>query len=137
MPDALEAAGYRVERHSDHFPPGMLDPEMIPLIGQHRDWIAVTKDHRQRYNTDERDAIMRCGVSQFIHIGRLAHPDIAASLVMQAPRMIRFREKHEPPFIAKVYRPVRKTPFRTVPGEIRMTLTVEQWHEILTRETER
>jgi hypothetical protein len=133
VPDALEAAGYRVERHSAHFPHDIPDPDLIPEIGKHRDWVALTKDKRQRYNTDERDAIMRCGVALFIHAGRLAHPDLAKSFVIQAPRILHFREKHDPPFIAKVYRPVEKTAFRTAPGRIEMKLTQNEWREMVAR----
>ena len=116
-----------MERHSAHFPPGALDPDFIPVIGQHRDWISLTKDTRQRYNPDERDAIMRCGVAHFIHVGRLTHEELAASFVMAAPRLIRFREKYEPPFIARVYRPEKRSPYLTVPGAIKMALTLPEW----------
>jgi len=127
VPDALEQAGYRVERHSAHFPPGALDPDFIPVIGQHADWIALTHDSRQRYNPDERDAVMRSGVPLFIHMGQLPHPELAASFVLLAPRLIRFREKHAPPFIAKAYRPEQKSPYRVVPGAIKMVLTLAEW----------
>jgi hypothetical protein len=70
---------------------------------------------------------MRSGVPLFIHVGKLRHQDLAASFVLLAPRLIRFREKHRPPFIAKVYRPERKSPFRTVPGAIKMVLTLDTW----------
>ena len=46
---------------------------------------------------------------------------------MQAPRLIRFREKHEPPFIARVYRPESRSAFRTVAGAIKMVLTLDEW----------
>lgn len=70
---------------------------------------------------------MRSGVALFIHIGKLPHPELAASYVMQAERMMRLRDKHTGPFIAKVYRPVVKSKFLTAPGEIRIDLTEEQW----------
>jgi hypothetical protein len=123
----LEAAGYRVARHGKHFADDISDPELIPAIGKHADWIALTKDKRQRYNPDERDAVMICGVALFIHAGRLSHPDLATSFVMAAPRIIRFRETHEPPFIATVYRPEKKTDFLTVPGTVKMKLTLAEW----------
>ena len=70
---------------------------------------------------------MRSGVPLIIHVGRLKHQDLAASFVLLAPRIIRFREKHTPPFIAKAYRPEQKSPFRTVPGAIKMVLTLAEW----------
>jgi len=127
VPDALELAGYRVERHGAHFLPAAEDAEFIPIIGQHADWIMLTHDGRQRYNPDERDAVMRSGVPHFIHVGKLKHEDLAASFVLLAPRLMRFREKHGRPFIAKVYRPEIKSPYRTVPGAIKMVLTPEMW----------
>lgn len=133
VPDALEAAGYRVERHREHFAPDAPDPEFLPKVGLHDDWIALTKDRRQRWRRDERDAIMRSNVAQFIHVGHgMTHAEIAASLVLAGPRIIRFREQHKPPFIAKVYRPEKKTPFRTVPGRIEMALTLDQWRKLQT-----
>lgn len=70
---------------------------------------------------------MRSGVPLFIHVGQLKHSELADSFVMAAPRLIRFRESHDPPFIAKVYRPEKRSPFKTAPGAIKMTLTLSQW----------
>lgn len=128
VPEALERAGYRVERHSAHFAPDASDVDFIPTIGTHRDWIMLTKDARQRYTPDERDAIMRSGVAQFVHsAARMTHLALAHSFVLAAPRLILFRERHEPPFIAKLYRPERRSAHRIVPGGIRMLLTLPEW----------
>lgn len=128
IPDALAAAGYRVERHRDHYPHDAADADFLPLVGRHADWIALTKDGKQRWRLEERDAIMRAHVSLFIHVGHgMTHAEIAESLVMQAERIIRFREKHEAPFIAKVYRPEKRSNYRVAPGRIEMTLTIDQW----------
>lgn len=71
---------------------------------------------------------MRSGVALFVHVGHgMKHSEIAASLVLAAPRILRFRERHEPPFIAKIYRPDVKTPFRTAAGRIEMALTLDEW----------
>lgn len=127
----MEKAEYRVVRHGQQFAHDAKDPEFLPIIGkEHPDWIVITKDGRQRWRSDEKDAIMRSGVASFVHVGRgMTHAEIAASLVMQAPRIIRFREKHDPPFIAKVYRPDVKSPFLTRPGRIEMALSYDQWLE--------
>jgi hypothetical protein len=66
-------------------------------------------------------------VAHFIHVGRLKHSELAESFVLAAPRIFRFRDKHLPPFIAKVHRPERKTPYRISPGAITLVLTLEQW----------
>lgn len=70
---------------------------------------------------------MRSGVAHVIHVGHLGHPELAASFVLAAPKLIRFRESHAPPFIANLHRPERKTPFRTVAGAIKLVLTFGDW----------
>jgi len=117
-----------VERHAKHFEPDAPDHEWIPSVGLRSDWISITHDARQRYNPADRDAIMRAGVTQFIHKGHLKHADLAESFVILADRIIRFRKRYQPPFIAYVYRPVQKTPFLRTPGEIKMALTYPQWY---------
>jgi hypothetical protein len=57
----------------------------------------------------------------------MKHSELAASFVLLAPRLIRFREKHPAPFIAKVYRPEQRSPFVTAPGAIKMVLTYPTW----------
>jgi hypothetical protein len=123
----LARAGYRVERHSSHFDQAAADVDFIPMVGTHPDWIMLTHDGNQRIVADERNAIMRCGVPLFIHVGRLKMQDQAASFVLLAPKMIAFVRKHGRPFIAKVYRPEQKTTYRTVAGPIKMVLTFEEW----------
>jgi hypothetical protein len=54
---------------------------------------------------------------------------MAASFLLLAPRIIRFRERHGRPFIAKCYRPEKKTPHLTVPGAIKMVLTLDEWEQ--------
>ena len=49
------------------------------------------------------------------------------TLIVLAERIIRFRKRYKPPFIAHVYRPLQKTPFRRAPGEIKMALTFDEW----------
>ena len=43
---------------------------------------------------------------------------MAQSFVLAAAKIIRFRETHNPPFIAKLYRPEKKTEYRTFAGAI-------------------
>lgn len=129
MPDALERAGYRVERHGSHFAEDAEDVDIFPAIGRHADWIFLTHDARQRYVADEREAIMRSGVAHVIHVGHLTHPELATSFVLAAPKLVRFREAHAPPFIAKLHRPERKTAWRTVAGAITLVVSAEDWIE--------
>jgi hypothetical protein len=76
---------------------------------------------------DERDAIMRSGVAHVIHVGQLSHDEMARSFVLAAAKIIRFRETHNPPFIAKLYRPEKRTEYHTVAGAIKLVLTLEEW----------
>jgi hypothetical protein len=70
---------------------------------------------------------MRSGVSHIIHVGHLRHDDLAKSFVLAAPKMIRFREKHEPPFIAKLHRPEKKSNYLILPGPLKLVLTRAEW----------
>jgi hypothetical protein len=71
---------------------------------------------------------MRSGVPLFIHVGRMKHVDLAASFVRQAPRMIRFRERHAPPFIANPWRDLASRRFDPSPSahqETHMTIAAK------------
>jgi hypothetical protein len=70
---------------------------------------------------------MRSGIAHFIHKGHMTHVELADSFVLLADRIIRFRKRHAPPFIAYLYRPVQKTVYQRKPGEIRMGLTHAEW----------
>ena len=70
---------------------------------------------------------MRSCVAHVIHVGHLTHDELAESFVLAAPKIIRFREAHEPPFIAKLYRPEKKTEYRIVPGALKLVLTRDEW----------
>ena len=128
IPDALVGAGFSVVRHHERFPnaPNIPDPEWFPVIAR-EGWIALTKDKRQLY--DHVDAAMECGLALFMHIGEMAHPQIAESLVMAAPSILRLRARNEPPFLAKVYRPEQKTPFLRKPGVVKIVMTYAEWLE--------
>jgi hypothetical protein len=67
--------------------------------------IAITHDHRIRYKPNERDAVTRHNVALLVIVGAAPFPDLARAFVNTLPRIDRFLRRHEPPFIAKVYRP--------------------------------
>ena len=73
-------------------------------VGQ-RGWIALTHDSRIRYKPTERDAVMRHGVALLVIVGKAPFQELASSFVATLPRIERFLVNHDPPFIAKVYRP--------------------------------
>lgn len=100
----LSSAGLTVERHADHFRHDTLDEVWLEDVGR-RGWIALTHDSRIRYKPTERDAVMRHGVALLLIVGKAPFPELAKSFVATLPRVERFLDAHEPPFIAKVYRP--------------------------------
>ena len=98
-------AGLNVERHEDHFGPTTPDEEWLPAIGQ-RQWIAITKNYRIRYQPNELDAVMRAGVGLFVVVGKnVRQKDLAENFVGVIEQVQKFLESPSPPFIAKVYRP--------------------------------
>jgi hypothetical protein len=100
----LKSGGLTVERHADHFAHDTPDEAWLAEVGR-RGWIALTHDSRIRYKPTERDAVMRNGVALLVIIGKAPFPELARSFVATLPRIERFLDSHDPPLIAKVYRP--------------------------------
>lgn len=73
---------------------------------------------------------MRGGLALFFLIGK-RHQDLVRNLVVTMPRIIAFREKNNPPFIAKVHRPPAKFPLGSRPGIVEMALTEAEWLKML------
>lgn len=99
----LTSGGFTVERHADHFAHDTPDEVWLAEVGR-RGWIALTHDGRIRYKPSERDAVIRHGVALLVIVGKAPFPELAEAFVASLPRIERFLESHEPPFIAKVYR---------------------------------
>lgn len=95
----MRAAGFQVEKHDDHFGPTTLDEVWLPEVAR-RGWLALTGDKDIRRVKKERDAAMRSGAALFFLIGK-NHDEKTRNLVATAPRIIRFREKHAPPFFGR------------------------------------
>lgn len=104
FPTILRSAGLTVEQHKDHFAPDTPDEAWLAAVGE-RGWIVLTHDRRIRYKPNERDAVMRHRVALLMIVGAAPYPDLARAFVATLPRIERFLVRHEPPFIAKVYRP--------------------------------
>ncbi len=72
--------------------------------------------------------VMRARVPLFLLIGRATHDELARNLVQTMPRVLDFLAHHNPPFIAKVYRP---TPSSAVhegkPGRVDLWLDEAGW----------
>lgn len=104
FPEILRAAGLTVERHADHFVHDCPDEDWLAEIGR-RGWVAITHDGRIRYKPNERDAVIRNRVALLVTIGQAPYPELANAFVSTRDRILRFVERHQPPYIAKVYRP--------------------------------
>lgn len=112
----METAGYDVKPFSPPFDQHTLDVEWFPYVAD-RGWIALSKNWKQRYVSDERDVAMRSGLALFHLIKCGSHTTFAPILVRLIPKIISWRESHEPPFMAKVYRH----------GQVRHSLSYEEW----------
>lgn len=104
FPEILEAAGLTVEKHRDHFDPRCPDEEWLRSIGEQR-WVALTHDRRIRYKPNELEAVKRHRVALLVIVGRAPYPELAQAFVDTLPRILSFIGRHDPPYIAKVYRP--------------------------------
>lgn len=104
FPDLLRGAGLEVERHADHFAQDCPDADWLREIGA-RGWIAITHDRRIRYKPNELAAVIEHGVALLVVIGAVPYPQLADSFVATRGRILKFIAQHEPPYIAKVYRP--------------------------------
>ena len=128
IPKLLRKTGINAEKHSDHFPDDARDGEWLTEVGR-RNWYCLTHDRRIRYKPNEKDAVMRAGIGLFILVGNATHQELANNLVNTLHKIERFIEKHNRPFIAKIYRPSKK--FRSLstrrPGNVELWLSHEEW----------
>ena len=102
FPETLRSAGLAVERHADHFAPDCPDEDWLKVIGE-LGWIAITHDARIRYKPNERYAVMAFKVALLVVVGNARHSELASGFVAMRDRTLRFVEKHDPPYIARVY----------------------------------
>lgn len=104
FPEILAAAGLQVERHADHFAPDCSDETWLREIGQ-RGWVAITHDGRIRYKPNELAAVIEHQVTLLVMVGHAPYPQLAQYFVATRNRILDFLSRHQPPLIAKVYRP--------------------------------
>lgn len=103
LPAALEAAGFRVERHDDHFSEDAADVEWLSFVGA-RGWVALTKDVRIGRDQFERDVLMISGVGAVFVVGKNMTAEQMADMIIRNKRRIeRFARNKRPPYIAKLY----------------------------------
>jgi len=119
FPDILSSAGLAVERHHDLFPPDGSDEQWLEHCGNNGR-IALSHNLRIRYTPNELAAVIRHRVALLILSGKVPLPELADNFVTSLARIEAFLDGHEPPCIAKVYRPsaaeLERKP--TMPGSI-------------------
>ncbi len=123
FPDILHDAGLQVERHADHFLHNAPDGEWLAEVSR-RGWIALTHNERIRYTPNELQAVIDHRATLLVIKGHAPFPDLAQAFVATLPRIERFLERHQPPLIAKVYRP---TPAETARRPIALG-RIELWY---------
>jgi PIN like domain len=118
--DTLRHGGLRVEPYHEHFAlDDVPDQEWLRLVGE-RGWIALTHNKRIRWERDELDELMICGVRAFFIIGKGPHPELARAVLDGRHRIERFLRKHRGPFAARIYQQG---------GTVDMWVTRQQWLE--------
>ena len=104
FPAILTAAGLAVERHVDLFPPEGSDEQWLAHCGMHGR-VALTHNSRIRYVPNELAAVVEFKVSLIVLVGQASTAELARNFVNTVARVEAFVDAHEPPYIAKLYRP--------------------------------
>jgi hypothetical protein len=98
----LRAQGLRIEVHDDHFSPDASDPEWLTEVGE-RGWVVVTVDRRIRYRQLEWLAFKAGMVRAFaFSSGNLRAEEMAGIFLKALPKIRRFLEEEQPPFLATI-----------------------------------
>jgi predicted nuclease of predicted toxin-antitoxin system len=102
VPDALRAAGVKVECKTDHYDQETPDSVWVPEVGA-RGWIILTADKNIRHNLIELAALLKSGTHSFILTsGNCTGPEIAKSLVAALPQIMGIVATIPPPAIGTV-----------------------------------
>jgi hypothetical protein len=104
FPEILAAAGLAVERHLDLFPADGPDEQWLEHCGRNGR-VAITHNERIRYTPNELAAVVQHRVALLVVVGKAPLAQLAQNFVNTLPRIEEFVKVHEPPYIAKVYRP--------------------------------
>jgi hypothetical protein len=103
FPLILEVAGISVQPHHRHFRHDTEDEVWIREVAR-RGWIALTHNDRIRYTPNQVQAVFESGLALLILVGHATTRDLADNFVATRSRVDAFLERHQPPYIAKVYR---------------------------------
>jgi hypothetical protein len=100
VPQALQAAGAVVAKHSDYFRDNLPDESWLKIAG-HQGWIVLTKDHGIRKRHVERQAIIKGNVKAFFLVPRKLTGETQGALFVRALRRIgRLATGNAAPFLA-------------------------------------
>jgi hypothetical protein len=103
FPEALAAAGIRVERHDSHFDVDTPDEAWIREVAA-RGWVAITRDARIRYSPLALAVLMDSGARLFVLVGRLTTEEAVATFLRFRDRIASHATRDTGPFIAKIRR---------------------------------
>jgi hypothetical protein len=107
VPKALRSAGYRCERHDDHWPQTTEDSVWLAGVAT-RKWVVLTKDERIRYRPLELQALESARLRTFIMICRNVRGEDTARILLAAmPRILAVIGAQKGPFIYYVYKDSR------------------------------
>lgn len=123
FPWVLRAAGISVVLHDEVFPAiqKVPDDEWLRYTAAHG-LVGISHDSKIRYTSASRDDILRHGARLLILKGKASHDGLARNFVLSFAAIERFLQRHEAPFIAKVYRHPRDA---TRAGRVEMWLSGE------------
>lgn len=102
--DTLNRLEVRFERHLIRFGRGTLDETWLAFVGKNR-WVVLTADKRISYNYLEQRALQRNAVREFVFTsGNMSGREMAESLEIALPKMIKMCRRFSPPFVAAITR---------------------------------
>lgn len=102
--NTLLDAGAQVEHLDDHFRQNAKDQEWLPGVSD-LGWVVLTKDEAIGTNALELRAIARAGAKVFILVsGNLTRQKMADLFVDVLPKLEKFIQGNQAPFIAKIYK---------------------------------
>ncbi len=103
LPEALKAAGLKVETHDDHFGPLTPDDEWLATVGA-KGWLAISRDARIRDSPLALRVLMESQAKLFVLVGNLSTSECIDLVIRRRRRIEALAEAHTAAFIAKIRR---------------------------------
>ena len=99
------AVGLRIGKaFRHHFAHDCPDSEWLAAVAA-KGWVGLTHDKRIRYKPNELAAVVAHKVALLVVVGDAPFAELAKAFVATSPDVLKFVAEHQPPYIAKVYRP--------------------------------